>query len=433
MIQHPVLEHAAMFGVRLGLERMRQFLGLLGEPHLAAPAVHVAGTNGKGSVCAMVSAVLVEAGYRVGTTMSPHVEALNERVLVDGQPVDDAILGEAFDHVARVRDQFAASTGTEDTVLTYFELVTAAAFHVFARQRVDVQVVEVGLGGRLDATNVVNPVCTAIVSLGLDHVAQLGPDIPSIAGEKAGIVKRSVPVVVGALPSEGRVVVESVAARAAAPLWGPPALRRELRGDGTVVLATPDGGIGPLRLGLPGQHQAGNAMVALGVIHQLRRQGFAIDDAAIVAGLERASVPVRLEWLRPDLLADGAHNPDAARALAEFVGRETSSTGRILLLGMGRDRDPRPFVEPLAPLVDEIVTTQGRHPKARDPESLALALEGLHPVVAVGGPIEEALPDVVSDAKLTIVTGSLFVAGAARSLVRAGHLSSLTGDATEPR
>ncbi|MEO0604415.1 MAG: folylpolyglutamate synthase/dihydrofolate synthase family protein [Myxococcota bacterium] len=431
MTQHPVLERAVMFGVRLGLDRMRQFLGLLDEPHLSAPVVHVAGTNGKGSVCAMVTAILVEAGYRVGTTLSPHVEVLNERVQIDGVPVDDAELTEALDRVARTRDRFAASSGTDDTVLTYFEIMIAAAFDVFARRNVDVQVVEVGLGGRLDATNVVSPVCTAIVSLGLDHMAQLGPDIPSIAREKAGICKPGVPVVVGPLPPEGRAVVETIARQRGCPLWGPPTLRRESRADGTVALATPDGGVGPLTLGLQGPHQAGNAMVVLGIVHQLRRQGFVIDDAAVVAGLERATVPARLERLAPGLLVDGAHNPDAAAALAVYLERETEPGGRILLLGMG-ERDPRAFVEPLAPLVDEIVTTRGRHPKARDPESLALALEGMHPVIAVGGPIEEALPDVVADARLTIVTGSLFVAGAARALVREGVLNPPVEEGTEP-
>jgi len=411
-----------MFGVRLGLDRMRQFLTLLGEPHLVAPAVHVAGTNGKGSVCAMVSSILIQAGYHVGTTLSPHVEVLNERVQIDGEPIDDAELSEALEHVARTRDQFALRTGADDAVLTYFEIVTAAAFHVFARRRVDVQVVEVGLGGRLDATNVVNPVCTSIVSLGLDHMAQLGPDIPSIAREKAGICKSGVPVVTGALPDDGRAVVEAVAARLSIPWWGPPALRREERPDGSVVLGTPDGAVGPVRLGLQGPHQSGNAMVAVGIAHQLRRQGFAIDDRAIFAGLERAFVPARLERVAPGVVVDGAHNPAASAVLARWIERETEPGGRILLLGMGEGRDPVAFVEPLAPFVDEIVTTRGLHPRARDPEELARAIEGVHPVIAVGGPIEEALPDVVADAKLTIVTGSLFVAGAARALVREGVL-----------
>ncbi|MEM6930422.1 MAG: bifunctional folylpolyglutamate synthase/dihydrofolate synthase, partial [Myxococcota bacterium] len=409
MTQHPVLERAAMFGVRLGLDRMRQFLGLLDEPHLSAPVVHVAGTNGKGSVCAMVTTILVEAGYHVGTTLSPHVEALNERVQIDGVPVDDAELTEALDRVARTRDRFAASSGTDDTVLTYFEIMVAAAFDVFARRKVDVQVIEVGLGGRLDATNVVSPVCTAIVSLGLDHVAQLGPDISSIAREKAGICKPTVPVVVGPLPPEGREVVEIIARQRGCPLWGPPALRRESRADGTVALATPGGSIGPLRLGLQGSHQVGNAMVALGIVHQLRRQGFVIEDAAVAAGLERATVPARLERLAPGLLVDGAHNADAASALAAYLERETDPGGRILLLGMG-ERDPRVFVAPLVPLVDEIVTTRGRHPKARDPEARARPREGVDPRNAVGGPNEESRPPRVGQAPRTSGTGSHVVA-----------------------
>ncbi len=426
MISHPVLDLAARAGVRLGLERVKTFLGVLGEPHLAAPAVHVAGTNGKGSVCSYVTRSLVEAGYRVGTTISPHVEHVNERIQIDGVPIADGELAELLEHIDRARREWADAAGLDDQVLTYFEVVTCAAFLAFARHQVDVMVVEVGLGGRLDATNVVRPVVCAAPHIGLDHMAELGNDLGSIAGEKAGIFKRGVPVVVGPVPPPARQVFEAVAKRLACPLWGPPALRREARRDGTFVLFTPAGSIGPVKLGLAGLHQGANAMVATAALQRMREQGFVIPDQAIATGLATAFVPVRLEALRPGLLVDGAHNEDGAKVLADFLAARERPESRVLLFGMGVDREPAPLVRLLAPHVDEIVTTRCSHPKAWDPVQLALAIQDLHPNVSVGSNIEETLPEVYAEAHETVVAGSLFVAGAARTLSREGALDGIT-------
>ncbi|MEQ1503777.1 MAG: folylpolyglutamate synthase/dihydrofolate synthase family protein [Myxococcota bacterium] len=425
MRSHPVLDALAKAGIRLGLDRVRMFLEVLGEPQLCAPAVHVAGTNGKGSVCTYATRALVEAGYRVGTTLSPHVEQVNERIQLDGVPIDDPTLLEVLEHVDRARREWAETAGIEGEPLTYFEFVTAAAFLVFARAKVDVMVVEVGMGGRLDATNLVRPAVCAVPTIGLDHVRELGPDLASIAGEKAGIFKRGVPVVIGPVPPDARAVFEGVAARLGCPLWAPPAVRREQHRDGRWSFATPGGSIGPVRLGLDGVHQGVNAAVAVGALHQLRTQGFLVPDAAIVRGLESARIPVRLEQLRPGLIVDGAHNPDGTRALAAWLERRPRPKTRILLFGMGEDRDPVEVLTPLVPWFDEIVTTRCAHPKARDPEELALAIEGLHPVISSGGPIEDTLPEVYAEADETIVAGSLFVAGAARTMVNDGLLDGI--------
>jgi dihydrofolate synthase / folylpolyglutamate synthase len=425
---HPALDAAARAGVRLGLDRVRTFLELLEEPNLCAPAVHVAGTNGKGSVCTFVTAALVRAGYRVGTTLSPHVEEVNERIQLDGVPVDDGTFAEALEHVDRARREWVEAARLDGQVLTYFELVTAAAFVVFARAGVDVMVVEVGLGGRLDATSVVRPAVCAIPTVGLDHQAELGPDLASIAGEKAGILRRGVPVVTGPLPEEAKTVVRAVAARLEAEVWAPPALRREEHSDGRWTLTTPVGRVGPVRLAMQGAHQGLNASVAVGVLHRMRGQGFLVPDEAIAAGLAAARVPVRLEQLLPGLFADGAHNPDGTRALAAWLGRRERPRSRILLFGMGQDRDPVQVLAPLlerADLFDEIVTTRCSHPRARDPEELALAIEGMHPLIAAGGSIEETLPEVYAEAEETVVAGSLFVAGAARTLAREGALQGI--------
>jgi dihydrofolate synthase/folylpolyglutamate synthase len=421
---HPVLDALARAGIRLGLDRVRAFLSVIDEPHLCAPVVHVGGTNGKGSVCTYVTRALVEAGYRVGTTLSPHVEQVNERVQLDGVPIDDALLGDALEQVDRARREWAAVAGIEGEPLTYFEFVTAVAFLVFARANVDVMVVEVGLGGRLDATNVVRSVVCAVPTIGL--VRELGPDLATIAGEKAGIFKRGVPVVVGPVGPEAKRVFEQVTASLGAELWMPPAIRREAHRDGRWSFATPRGTLGPTKLGMQGAHQGANAAVALGVLHQLRAQGFVIPDEAIRTGFETAQVPVRLERLLPALLVDGAHNPDGTRALAAFLERQPRPRSRILLFGMGEDREPSEVLAPLVGLFDEIVTTRCAHAKARDPEELALAIEGMHPLISAGGSIEETLPEVYAEADETVVAGSLFVAGAARSLVNEGALDGIT-------
>lgn len=425
MISHPLLDQLGQTGVRLGLDRIRSFLTAIGEPHRSVPVVHVAGTNGKGSVCAMVTSALVRAGYRVGTTISPHVEEVNERIQIDGVPVDDATLTEVFEAVDRARWEWARSAGVEGVPLTYFEFVVAAAFLCFARQQVDVAVVEVGMGGRLDATNVVHPIVCAVPSVGLDHVSDLGDSLAVIAGEKAGILERGAPVVIGPMQPEARRVFEQRARALGIELWAPgPQLRREQRGE-LWNLSTPDGSLSGVRLGLEGTHQGANALVALGVLHQLRRQGFLVPDDAIRQGLAEAFVRVRLECPLPGLVVDGAHNPDGARALAAWLAQRPRPGTRILLFGCGLDRDPLPLVEPLLPHVDEVVTTRCQHPKAREPMELALALRDLDVTLSAGGSIEETLPEVYVEADETIVAGSLFVAGAARALAKAGALEGL--------
>lgn len=426
MRSHPLLDGLGQVGVRLGLDRIRTFLEVLGEPHLCAPVVHIAGTNGKGSTCAMITQALVTAGYTVGTTLSPHLEQLNERVMIDGLPVDDATLQEAIEHVDRARWAWAKSAGIEGHPLSYFEFMIAVAFQVFAWRSVDVMVVEVGLGGRLDATNVVSPVVTAVTAVGLDHTEQLGDTLAQVAAEKAGIIKRGVPLVVGPMAAEAREVVQHRGTALGCEVWAAgPRMRREQRRDGRWSFATPGGTLSNVRLGLRGAHQGANALVALAVLHQMRAAGFLIPDESVQRGLETAFSPCRLEQLLPGLVADGAHNVDGATALAAWLRDRPKLGLRILLLGMGEGRDAAAFVAPLVPYVDEVVTTRCAHPKARDPLELAQALSELDVELAAGGSVEETLPEVFSEALETIVAGSLFVAGAARSMVAQGALEGI--------
>jgi len=411
MLTHPVLSRLAHVGIKLGLDRIRDFLAFLGNPQDAAPVVHIAGTNGKGSVVTAVTATMVDAGLRVGTTISPHLQAMNERVQVQGVPVDDATLEMGIRAVDNARAAWAVANGYGDDALTYYEFMVCVAFYLFRELKVDVQVVEVGLGGRLDATNVVKPAVTAITSIALDHQAQLGNDLASIAGEKAGIFKAGAPAVVGPLAPEAMQRAQEVAARVGAPFLTPDQVCWE--GD---VVHTPRGDVGPVTLSMLGAHQRANMAVAVGLLMELRAQlGFAKD--AIVSGVSRAKIPGRVERIAADVLIDGAHNRAGAAALAACLADDPRP--RVLLWGMGDGRDVRQVVEPILPHVERVITTQCAHPKALTPEEVAERLGELPVPVEIGGPIEEALA-AARDGRVDVVAaGSLFVAGAVRDIVGA--------------
>jgi dihydrofolate synthase/folylpolyglutamate synthase len=239
-------------------------------------------------------------------------------------------------------------------------------------------------------------------------------------------VKTVVPVVIGPMPPDATEAIERRAKALRAPLWKPGReLMREFRA-GTWTLATPGGTLRDVELGLRGEHQGANALVALGILHRLREQGFLVPDEAIRAGFRKTQLPGRLEELRPGLLVDGAHNEDGARILAAWLAKQPRPGSRILLFGMGEGRDPGKFLAPLLPHVDEVVTTHCAHPKARDSAELATALSALEITLSDGGPIDEILPEIYREADETVVTGSLFLVGAARSLVSQGALAGIT-------
>ncbi len=417
MISHPVLDRLAGAGIRLGLSRMRDFLGTLDHPEQRYPVLHVGGTNGKGSTCRLLDAMLGASGQRVGVHTSPHLQVVNERIRVGAVPLSDAELGAVIQRIDTARLEWARRTLPSDEAfpLTYFEFTVACAFEAFARANVDIAVIEVGMGGRLDATNVVSPRATAIVSIGLDHCEELGWDIASIAGEKAGIIKAGVPVVVGPLPGEALAIIRAVAAERAAPLhvWG-----HDFEAFGDVSSFRYAGGstLDGLSLGLAGDHQVVNAGVALRV---LEVTGLAVSPLAMREGLAAARHAGRLEWLAPDLLADGAHNPDGATTLANFLARLPRDRRRTLVLGGGTDKDLRGVATTLAPVVDRIFTTAGSHAKARNPFDVASQCEGLSVPVIPAGALADAVLAARRDGDLVIVAGSLYLIGELRDLVGA--------------
>lgn len=329
------LAQYARFGVDLGLDRILALLDRLDNPQKRVPIVHVAGTNGKGSVCASIASILTAAGYRVGRYTSPHLVHWTERVCINGQPIES-------DRLLTAIDQTIAAISPDAPTPTQFEVLTAAAWVAFAAAEVDVAVVEVGLGGRLDATNVVDrPLVSAIVSIGRDHWQRLGDSLAAIAGEKAGILKRDRPAVVGLLPEDAQAVIaDRVKALNCPTIWVEPAHWvdrsaltpaefQQFQSETTQPIAQWRNFFYPLPL--LGEFQLQNSAVAIAAIESLRSQDWAISETAIWEGMAQVRWPGRMEWLRWGdrvFLLDGAHNVEAARSLRAYVDR--IATGRVI-------------------------------------------------------------------------------------------------------
>ncbi len=311
------------FGVNLGLSRIQTLLAALGSPHIAVPIVHVAGTNGKGSVCAYLSSILSAAGYRVGRYTSPHLVDWNERICIDGEPIDTQVAINILDRV------IAAIDPTQPTP-TQFEIVTAAMWLYFAEAQVDLAVIEVGLGGRLDATNVCDrPLATVITSISIEHWQQLGDTIAKIAGEKAGILKPHTPAIIGTLPADAIAVVRAkIAALDCPAVWVKPAMQVPkppeialLSSASAAPLWAQSEGIA-YPLPLLGEIQLINSAIAIATIQTLRQSGWKISDIAIASGMANTRWLGRIQpttWQGCPLLIDGAHNTAAAIALRQYV------------------------------------------------------------------------------------------------------------------
>lgn len=338
------LQAYARFGVDLGLDRIESLLAALDNPHHRVPIVHVAGTNGKGSVCAYLAAVLSAAGYRTGRYTSPHLVNWTERICIDSEPISWADLQT---HLATVEAAMAKPLlrriAADIPIPTQFEVFTAAAWQYFAQQQVDIAVIEVGLGGRLDATNVCStPLATVIVSIGLDHWQRLGPTLADIAGEKAGILKSGVSAIAGPLPAAAQAVITTRAAQLQAPLtWVTPA---EVVEEAKEVSSAPELIYDGIRYpqALLGDHQRVNSACAIATLQILRAQGWRIPDEAIVSGMAQVQWPGRLQkaqWQGHELLIDGAHNADAARSLRAYIDRTFPNQSITWLMGMLATKD----------------------------------------------------------------------------------------------
>jgi len=415
------------FGVKLGLANITSLCEALDHPEASFQSLHVAGTNGKGSVTAMAHAALVAAGLRAARYTSPHLVRLNERFVIGEEPVADADLEDATSTVLDAAERLVAS-GRLPASPTYFEATTAIAFELFRRAEVQIAVLEVGLGGRFDATNVVGPMAGAITSIGLDHQQQLGSTLAAIAFEKAGIIKPGMPVVLGRLPPEADEVIRRVAAeRGAIAIAAHEDTRLETAyedGRAIVDLQTPVHRYGHVRLALRGEHQVDNALVAVRLLEAAQARGVRVPAEAIARGLAAAEWPARLERLALggglSVLIDAAHNPDGASALAQYL-RRWHPERPTLVFGAMRDKDLDGLLRHLLPVCAAVVVTAPAMERAEAPEALAarvLALDPSRRVLVEPDPVR-AVQRALAEAPLACVAGSIFLAGAIREALRA--------------
>jgi dihydrofolate synthase/folylpolyglutamate synthase len=411
------------FGIKFGLENMFAIVDRLGHPERTFRSVHIAGTNGKGSVTAMIDAGLRSAGHRSARYTSPHLVDLSERFVIDGRPVSaDRMLAAVADVQSAVEALLAERVLQAHP--TFFEVTTAVAFELFRRAGVETAVLEVGLGGRLDATNVIAPVATAITSIAYDHQQYLGSTLAEIATEKAGIIKPRIPMVVGELEPEAFAAISGIARDRGAPLVRAADGVTVSRGaDTSIALRTPARDYGSVTIGLPGAHQVGNALVAVRILELLDSQGIAVPPEAVASGLARPSWPGRLDLRRladgREILLDAAHNPAGAEALASYL-RELQ-IGRLPLVFAGmHDKDLEGMLRALLPVVGPLVVTRASNRRSADPERLLELAHRVAPetAVTVAASPAEALDLAFRTSPRIIVAGSIFLLGDVMKLSR---------------
>jgi len=426
---------------KFDLENITILAERLGRPDRAYPSVHIAGTNGKGSTAAFLEAILRDAGFRTGLNTSPHLERINERIRVNGDDIGDEAFAEVLSRVQAITEELLAE-GKLRAHPTYFECVTAMAFEYFAQQRVEFGVFEVGLGGRLDSTNVLTPVVSIIARIDFDHENFLGHSLREIAGEKAGIIKPSVPVVVAEQRPEAKEVILGRAKELLSPVIDTSEafrIEKESIDNGHVraqVTEVASGWIVELAPSLSGRFQLQNALNAVAAARLLQQRGFRISDESIARGIATTVWPGRIEKIQshPDIYLDGAHNPSAARELAHFV-EETLKGRRIYLLyGALRDKAVDEVAGLLFPLAAEVVLTApstSRAISASQLEEITAHYANKSTTIADAG---EAVDHVLSKASpddVIFITGSLYLVGQLRHYLK--QKTQLTTAAAEKR
>ena len=404
-------------GKKNGLQNMRALMEKLGHVQDKLAMIHVAGTNGKGSCCAMLERMLREAGYKTGLYTSPYIEIYNERIRINGKPVD----GETLARLVETVFPAVESCMAEGIAITEFELGTALAFLAFAQENVDIAIIEVGLGGRLDPTNIITPLVSVITCVGMDHMGFLGNTIEEIALEKAGIMKRGVPVALGQQEKAALGVLTAAAKGKGLTVYDPDAKNvHEYARSVTFDVELGGETLRDLTVSLCGRHQAENACAALGAIAALRKQGFRIPAEAIRRALADVHWPGRLEYFGKILL-DGAHNEPGVRALSMYCDKWLKKENTVLLTGMMADKETGKMAERLSSRVRAVVAAQPCVPRAMPAEELA-QLFAAHGVQAYAKPdVADALAyarSVAGPEGMVLCAGSLYLIGEVRTLLR---------------
>lgn len=406
------------------LDRMRKLLDLIGNPQDQIKSVQIGGTKGKGSACAMLASMVQHAGCTVGLYTSPHLIDLRERITINGQLISYNDVAELFKLIASVEDAFGEAKPT------FFEIMTAAALRYFADQAVDVAVLEVGLGGRLDCTTVVHPLATGITAISLDHTNILGKDLALIAREKAGIFKKDVPAISVQQDPQVAAVLREVAEQVGAPLQFTQEdidfsyrfeANKELGPHTRVCLSTPTSKFEHLAVPLRGEHQAHNCGMALALLDKLRNAGFALAEEQVIAGLAATRLDGRMEqvWSSPRVIIDGAHNPASITALIRALGAHIGYDSMVMIFGCGQDKEVIPMLKQVALGADKVIFTRAKaNPRAVEPEDLLTRFNDVSGKMAQIAPnLEAALKlagRAVSREDIIVVTGSFYLAGEAR-------------------
>ncbi|MCA9282150.1 MAG: bifunctional folylpolyglutamate synthase/dihydrofolate synthase [Phycisphaeraceae bacterium] len=420
------------------LDRMRAILEGLENPHESLRFVHVGGTNGKGSTVAMISTCLQECGYAVGTYTSPHLVDIRERIQINDHVISYPAFTELMTRVARAADDAEKKHGQA----SFFELMTALGFLYFAEQAVDVVIAEVGLGGRLDSTNVITPEVSVVTSISLDHMHFLGKTLPEIATEKAGIFKPGVPALVAKQETAVNEVFRAKSAEVGAPLYmlgdnvdfsNRFEANQQLGPHTRVGIAMGKITFEHVPVPLPGEHQATNCGLALTVLALLRERGFDVPESKIITGLEKTVIPGRMEVLgrEPRVLLDGAHNPAALQALVRSIGAHIPYDSMVMIVGCSADKDVDGILEKVALGGDKVIFTRTKgNPRAADAEQLAHRFTELSgKVCQTAASLEEALSIAGRAAgrdDLVVITGSFYLVGEAKKLLsdRAAKLAA---------
>ena len=410
--------------VKFNLSRIYALLRVLGDPHKNGRVVHVAGSKGKGSVTAMVSSILHSNGYKVGMFSSPHIHTFRERIRVNGKPISEEVFVDLVERVWPMTQEIGSQTSLG--AVTLFETLTAMAFVHFKDSKTDFQIVEVGLGGKLDSTNVVDPTVSVITPISFDHMHILGNTLSEIATEKAGIIKTGVPVVVAPQSREPMEVIRNVARTKDAPMlevqsefeWR--LETRDLKKQ-SVRIQTRDKTYS-VNLPLLGNYQIANAATAIGVVERLQSLGHSISSDAISRGFEKVVWPCRMEVLQdsPTLVIDGAHNPQSIRSVMDSLPTYFDFNKLVVIFGASRDKDLEEMIKDISLLQPTVVVVRSRHPRAADPGILLKHFQDYQICVSINKSIAHAIEYAVEAAGhrgLVLVTGSLFVAAEVRETV----------------
>ncbi len=401
-------------GIIFGLDNIRSILNAIGNPHEGLRFIHITGTNGKGSVAAMLSSILKDAGYKVGKYTSPHLIRFNERIVVNDKEISNSEVWEIGDYIkGHIEGQGI------DKRFSYFDFTTAMAFEYFYRKKVDIAVIEVGLGGRLDSTNVITPVLSIITNVEKDHVDYLGSSLEEIAKEKAGIIKKGIPVITGA-QGIALNVIKKKAMELATPLF-----RKDYEfsfkktKEQTLDFSYMDNKVyEDVFVNLKGDHQLFNASLAVCATLILKEKGLNIHRDAVYSGLARTEWPGRLEIIkgRPEIILDGAHNLHAVKALVTFMKDHYKNRKTILIFGIMADKDYESILKEIIPIANEVIFTKANTKRALSPYELANFADTCYITENVLDALKKS-KNIVKDDDVILITGSLYIVGEAKKLI----------------